>query len=91
MISLDDWNYITYKKQRKGDKNVQSESKEEEYMGDKNKYHDGRNTNILNDLAKGWQKLIHLITQLIGNNQGNQNNVGNNGSMGSNSKKWKPC
>jgi hypothetical protein len=39
---------------------------------------------ILNDLARGKQRLVQLLTQFITNNQGNQNNAGNNGSRGEN-------
>jgi hypothetical protein len=53
-------------------------------MGDMNESHEGSSMSILNDLARGKQQLVWLLTQFITNNQENQNNAGNNGVWGAN-------
>jgi hypothetical protein len=53
-------------------------------MGDNNERPEDSAMHILNDLARGKQQLVQLMTQLISNTQANQNHGGNNGAGGSN-------
>lgn len=77
-MNLEDGEYITYKSRRKraADNLFDSKSKEEENMGDKRELPKGSTMQILNDLARGQQQLVQLLTQFMTN----QNNASNNGT-----------
>jgi len=88
LMSLEgrDTTYLTYRRKKiRNDPHSKPKSEEEEKleMGHRNEQPEGSTMNILNDLVRGQQQLVQLMTQLLANNQGNQNNVGNNESNGS--------
>jgi len=90
-----DGDYITYRRRRGVGNifHLESELEAEGSMGDKNEQPDDNAMHILNDLVRGQndlvrvqndlvrgqQQMVELLTQLVDNNQGNQNNPGNNG------------
>jgi hypothetical protein len=53
-------------------------------MGGNNEIPEENAMHILNDLSRGKQQLVQLMTQLITSTRANQNHVGNNGARGSN-------
>ena len=72
--------FITYK--RKGKQVHASESEDDsETMGDR-RHEDDSARHILNDLARGQQELVHLMTQLLGKGTSKMEVGGSSSSSG---------